>query len=385
MDKAAEKEEFSKLLELVNADKSRIALAKKRHAAVFKGEKPDRWPFCLNAKLTPEQDAGIPRPPKDRRKLTFRDRLTEWLRVAAAVANARSDAIPFIYAQFGTAPLLACIGLEQDLSETGYWPPEQRLTREQIAKLSVDDIQIRGTFKEGMEYLRYVREMIGDAIDVCWMDGQSPFDLAHLIMGDEIFIALIDDPPLVRHLLDVCLELYIRAIAWMKEDTGEPMNGANIGTGGWYSENWGVQLSEDTSIMLSPEMVREFTIPYGRRAVLPFGGGGVHYCGRHDGLTDAILEAPEFKYINFGMVPGKLHDQPYETIREKCLAAGKIYLGSWPIRPGETGKAYLKRLWDWASLGGLIPAHIAYDNIVAAPGNAFASPADVLDYWYGLG
>ncbi|MBT3293970.1 MAG: hypothetical protein HN919_18645 [Verrucomicrobia bacterium] len=41
--------------DLYKADEDRIALAKRRQAAVFRGERPDRWPAFLSCGLTDAQ------------------------------------------------------------------------------------------------------------------------------------------------------------------------------------------------------------------------------------------------------------------------------------------------------------------------------------------
>ena len=47
--------------EIYQMDTDRIALAKRRQAAVFRGEKPDHWPVILPGKLT-EAQKQIPAP-----------------------------------------------------------------------------------------------------------------------------------------------------------------------------------------------------------------------------------------------------------------------------------------------------------------------------------
>ena len=53
--------DVEELRELYIIDRERIELAKRRQAAVFRGEKPDKWPVLLSGRVTDEQKR-IPSP-----------------------------------------------------------------------------------------------------------------------------------------------------------------------------------------------------------------------------------------------------------------------------------------------------------------------------------
>ena len=370
--------DVTRLPELLGADPDRIELAKLRQAAVWRGETPEPCPICFNAPLTSEQEAI---PDANYREAFYdADRmLCSQVRGACRAANARSDAVPSIRANMGTGTLAACMGLEQLIFEDKMPWLQERLTRGQVAELSADDIRVQGTFERGLDHMRRFRQVMGDSLAVYCMDTQGPFDLAHLILGDDLFYALSDDPPLVHHLMEVCLELGIRAHTWMKEINGEPL-GAHCHGSRLYAENMGIRICEDTTALLGPDAMREFALPYARRLARHFGGAWVHYCGRNDHLTEAVLEIPEIRGINFGHVPGHQHDHPFERDMQRCLDAGKVYAGYWPRREGETGPDYLKRLHEWSALGCLITVG---DAAVGADGG-FDSVEEALDFWYSL-
>ena len=123
---------------------------------------------------------------------------------------------------------------------------------------------------------------------------------------------------------------------------------------GLYSENFGLQIDAE-SVLLSPDSIAEFSMPYLKRLANDFGGASIHYCGRHDGFTRQIWDTPELNGINFGIVPGKTHDQRFEWVMEGCLKSGTVSYGQWPRRDDETFKDYLRHLYHWASQGCLIP------------------------------
>jgi len=365
-----------RLRELYKPDVERIALAMRRQTAVWKRQKPDKWPIVMVGPLTPEQEAI----PEANFKEAFCDpdrMMCVQVRGACAMANARSDSVPSARGNYGTGVLLSCVGLEQEVFPDKMPWLKEHLTREQVARLDPASIAPRGTFKRGLQFMRRYGEIMGNRLPLYCMDTQGPFDLAHLILGDDLFYAMHDDAPLVHHLMEFCLELGIRTHEWMKAIAGEPLNRihhCNV----IYAENMGIRVCEDTTAIVGPDAIREFAMPYTRRLVQHFGGAWIHYCGRNDALTEAIMQIPEVRGINFGHIPGHEHDHHFETEMKRCARYKKVYYGAWPMLPGETGRGHLKRMHTWASQGLLIP----YGN--TAVGSDLPDVPAALDYWYSL-
>ena len=368
-----------RLRELYKPDPARIALARQRQLALWRGNKPDAWPATIQGKLNSDEET-IPSP---NFKEAFENAdlmLCSEVRGALAVVNSGSDAVPSIRVNFGTGICLACLGLEQEIFEDKMPWLKRHLTKDEIARLTPDDIRIQGSFARGMEYIKRFQEVMGDRVAIYCMDTQGPFDLAHLMLGDDIYYAIHDDPPFVQHLMEISLELGIRAHRWMKALINEPMDRMHHGNA-LYADNMGIRICEDTTAIIGPDAMETFAMPYTRRLAQAFGGAWVHYCGRNDHLTDAICAIPEIRGINFGHVPGHEHDHRFEEDMQRCLRSRKVYYGSWPRLPGETAKPYLQRLHPWARQGILMPAIDPALN----PPEGFESPQAALNYWYGLG
>ncbi len=366
------------LRELYGVDAERVALAKRRQAAVFRGERPDRWPVLLSGRLTDEQKRRIPAPNLQEAFDDIDRMLCQQVRAACGTANGNSDCVPSVRGNYGVGILLATLGIEQlTFPDKMPWP-QGHLTRGQVADLTVDDIRIQGSFERGLAFMRRHMEVMGGKLPLYCMDTQGPFDLAHLVLGDDIFYAIYDDPGLVHHLLEFCLALNIRAQEMMKAISGEG-HGECHHSGQLYGDNMGIRICEDTTALLSPETMQEFAMPYTQRLARHFGGAWVHYCGRNDHLSRYVCEMPEIRGINFGHVPGKEHDHPFEQDMQRCADTGTVYFGHWPRRPDESGEAYLRRMFEWAGRGVLIP-----DVGAALHGtNPMPTPEALLDAWYG--
>jgi hypothetical protein len=363
------------LRELYVVDRDRVELAKKRQAAVFRGEKPDKWPAWLGVSLTEEQKQ-IPNPNLQEAFNDIDLMICQQVRQACFGASSGSDIVPSVRGNYGVGVLLAMLGLEQlTFPDKMPWP-QDHLDKDQIATLSVDDIKVQGTFARGLDFMRRHMEIMQGEPAIYCMDTQGPFDLAHLFMGDDIFYAIYDEPGLVHHLLEFCLALNIKAHELMKEISGEGHSECYHGR--LYGNNMGVRICEDTSALISPESIQEFVLPYTQRLAQHFGGAWVHYCGRNDHLTRFVCELPEIRSINFGHIPGNVHDHPFEVDMQLCADTGTVYQGHWPRFDDESGKDYLQRMYRWSEQGVLI----AELSDALGGENPMPSREAVLDHWY---
>ncbi len=370
--------DVERLPDLLRADAERDRLARTRQAKAWQRLKPDLHPILLTAPLTEEQEK-ISDPNFQEAFDSAELMLCSQIRAACQVVNARSDAVPSIRVNFGTATVLSCLGLEQAVFPDKMPWLRDHLSKGQLSRIEADDIQVQGTFARGLQIMRRFKEIMGDSVAVYCMDTQGPFDLAHLAAGDQIFYDIYDDPGYVHHVMEVCLQLGIKTHIWMKQAIGECTAEQHHGNA-LFAQNMGIRICEDTTALLSPGAMGEFALPYTRRLAQCFGGAWVHYCGRNDHLSDAICQMPEIRGINFGHIPGHVHQHSFQEDMHRCGLHKKVCYGSWPRLDGESGREYLRRLFTWADAGVLIPS--ANDALLAPEG--FRKASEILDYWYSL-
>jgi len=60
----------------------------------------------------------------------------------------------------------------------------------------------------------------------------------------------------------------------------------------------GVWLSDDDSTVISPDLYREFVVPYNGRVFEAFGGGTLHYCGNAYHQLENYLSTPGLVGLN---------------------------------------------------------------------------------------
>ena len=131
-------------------------------------------------------------------------------------------------------------------------------------------------------------------------DLQSPFDIAHLLIGNDVFFLVVDEPDLVHELLAVVTDTYI---AFRKKV--DPLLTDHAGEDAVYLHGclFGgkVLLKDDTAIInLSQEMHRSFSKAYNDRIFEAFRGGSMHYCGPSRTWAHEAVGTPWLRGMNYG-------------------------------------------------------------------------------------
>lgn len=154
--------------------------------------------------------------------------------------------------------------------------------------------------------LEYFREKLAHypkcaaCIRLTQPDLQGPFDNLHLILGNELFYALYDEPELMHRALDLITQTYIayrRMIAPYL--TGDADEGRKCYV---HRAIYGGQvvLKEDTATAnISEEMYQEFCVPYNTRILNEF-GGSIHFCGARREWHYRQMVAQPLRCLNFG-------------------------------------------------------------------------------------
>jgi hypothetical protein len=150
--------------------------------------------------------------------------------------------------------------------------------------------------------------------------------------------------------MKISTDLYKRATIILKEVISEAYTSCYHGHAqarGIYLRNGGIRISEDSAILISPEHIYEYVIPYVEEMLQYFGGGFIHFCGYNEHLLDAFLSIKEVRAINLG------NPEMYDlfTVMSKFIQNNKVYFGRWPKESNESYEDFLNRMIE-ASNGG---------------------------------
>ncbi len=334
------RDEIDSLLQQLERPDPRLPTAQARQAAVWRGEEPDFLPLLCESAAQPwdGERFALAEQAEDSEKMLY-----EGLLGSVRQLPLQSDSVLSIRPQFGVGCLVTAFGVEYELSTT-YGTPwvVSRLSRDELARMEPDDLDLDGSLVgRACRFLEQWASRLGVRLAVYLPDTQGPFGIAHQARGHDIFTDMFDDPPLVHHLMELTTHLYVEATRRLKAAAGEPLDSGHH-DGSLYMERCGVRMCDDSGILASPALFGEFVVPYHRRALAPFGGGWVHWCGHRPQLLEAYLQIPEVRAVNFG------NPEMYEpeTVLPQLVQAGKLYFGSWPWRPDEGLDAYFDRILE---------------------------------------
>jgi len=355
--------ELQQMLDLLDVDVQRVETGRRRQAAIARGETPDRVPILLGRsesrqvadrvgpqflRLCEHQLRGGRRVPEyyDFDHFTLREQfhdpvkmLIESLWDIIGWARTPSDAQLSLRPNFGVGTVATVFGCRTDMGENDMPWVADRPPREKLLDIDLDRLDAAGLIPRVIEFIRLARETLRDfpEVRVFMPDLQGPMNIAFLLRQQDIFFDMTDDEPGYRRLMDTIVEVFVRLSTHLKQELGEPLDSSYHGS--LFMACGGVRVVDDVSIMLSPEQYREFSLPYVRRCLRPFGGGWVHSCGDISHQLDAYLEAPEIRAVNFG--EPEYYD--FETLLPRFAAAGKFCYGG-PVRnAGESVPDYLRR------------------------------------------
>lgn len=327
------------MLDVVGIDPARMAENEQRHLAVQRCESGYLPIFC-GAPLTDEQKSVLQPLPENTHEEFHSHPLTliAGLAGAASVANADSDSAPAIRANTGAGTIATPFGVSYEIFDDKMPWVTEHVSLDDLDDFDADTAPLGGVMEIVIERSAYLaQKLAGSSITPFCYDSQGPFDAAHLVIGDDIFLAMYDEPDRVHNLLDQCTRMIIRTTRLYKEAVGEPIDGGRHSN---FAMRGGIRICEDTSTLISREQVAEFVTPYTRQLLQAFGGGWVHYCGRNDHLYEAIMDdIPEYYGVNFGNPD--MHDMP--AVIAECARKGKTYIGSVCREDGEDVRAYFER------------------------------------------
>ena len=126
-------------------------------------------------------------------------------------------------------------------------------------------------------------------------DTQGPLDICELLWGSSLFLALVDVPDLVKNVLDLITQTYIRFMReWVQ----------CIPCDTTYNVHWSllhkgsIMLRDDSAMNLSLNMFKKFIEPYDQKLLDEFGGGAIHFCGKGDHYIPRIPEMPGVYAVN---------------------------------------------------------------------------------------
>lgn len=164
-----------------------------------------------------------------------------------------------------------------------------------------------------------VKERLGTEHIWCRaIDMQGPLSTAALLWEQEdFFCSMISDPDAVHRLLERVTEQIIGMFRAMIAGMG-PLCGMGWPYL-WLPDDLGVVFTEDLMPLMSPELYKEFGLPYMKRVAEAFGGAFIHCCGEFEQHLPA-LAASGAPILGFDYAePCTRTEALYDAFGAKCV------------------------------------------------------------------
>ena len=247
--------------------------------------------------------------------------------------------IPSIRPNYGTGILPSLFGAKSrylDSNELPWSSPVESAALAAYADMEIAPLDA-GLGERIFETYQFYRETLASypnikqCVPFAHADLQGPFDVLHLLCGNQIYYDLYDEPDRIHALLGTITRTYIAFLQKMQPDTG-------IGPGDccyhWNTLYPGrAVIRDDSAVTLGREHYLEFSLAYIRRIIQAVGGASVHYCGADAIWLPDLLKTEGLRGLNFGYVPS-MKDSYGTALMERAVSLREnrpISLVSYPL------------------------------------------------------
>lgn len=237
--------------------------------------------------------------------------LHQQLSCISATMRHRTDYCPMLAPWHGVGIYAELFGCDILYTEND-WPWAKPLITdnpEDVYRLKPKKLEESELWRHLFETIDFFQKNTKGDIPLCATDPQGPMSTASMIWRTEdLLCACYTNPVEVHYLLnlvtDVFIEFYDRQMAAI-EHPAYPGWGFPLGETGR-----GISMSDDNAAFLSPELYKEFCVPYNAKIAEHFNGLYLHSCGNWMHNIPVALEIPKLRAINY-------HSAPRDGVPEK--------------------------------------------------------------------
>jgi len=192
------------------------------------------------------------------------------------------DMIPALSPWYGIAEHTAFIGGEAEFGDETSWhhPFIKDWSDRSKARLDDNNTWLRLV----LDGLEYISEKAEGRFAVKLRGGEGAMDIANVARGNEMFYDFFEYPDELNEFLDFCAGAARYTLTKQMEIAGKYMDGVITGFDIWLPGNSTGHLSEDASVMISPEQFREFGLVHTNKITAGFDHVFMHThsAGKHN-------------------------------------------------------------------------------------------------------
>lgn len=192
----------------------------------------------------------------------------------------------------GTGTLPASFGITLD-AELDYTPRGSRTLDEVLAD-GMPDPEHSGILPEMREDITAMRSLTPEWIEISPPDMQGPFNIAHMVLGDEAFYAPIEEPEKFAACMTIITDFFLAVSDNLRRWIGP----ARYPT----FPNVTTRIAECSVNLLSSDMYLEHVLPHDRRIAEHYGQVAVHPCSGPHVFYATMRNLPNVVYQEAGFI-----------------------------------------------------------------------------------
>ncbi len=238
------------------------------------------------------------------------------------------DSIPALFPRYGIAEhsAFASAKVQVDFGESTSWPHPIIQDYDDLSQLELreDNPWLRLV----IDGLAYLRERGEGKFAVKLRGAMAPMDLANALRGNDMFYDIYECPDELRKLLSFSAKASEWFLSRQKHVVGDFYGGTISGTDIWMPGNAIGHLSEDASVMCSPEVYREFGKPYTEALLEPYDTAFMHLHPAGVQAFEAITDIDKLQFFELVTDPNQprgieVYRQHFDLFRGKVM---KLYV-----------------------------------------------------------
>jgi hypothetical protein len=204
-------------------------------------------------------------------------------------------------------------GRVEQIDDNPPWvkPFSSRVELMKMFDIDTTDVAGKGWIPRVVETYEFYDEALApypnlsSAIKKVLPDLQGPFDNYELLRGSETFTDFYTDPVLLEAGLSLTADVQIEAARTLLPYTNDHLDGLSYQHG--MAMRGSILIRNDSPIMISGNMYRDFVAPHDSAVLTALGGGGIHSCGSIEHQIENYLDLAELLCVDLGQ--GLMNDR----------------------------------------------------------------------------
>jgi len=238
-----------------------------------------------------------------------------------------------VRANYGTVLVASMYGAR--VEQVGENPPWVRhdgveaIPLEAICEDTPETLLSRGWFQRVRSTMQSYHELLANypelkrAIRITLPDLQGPFDNFEHVLGNDVFLDMVDDPEACAQALAHVAQTQVLAAKALEPLVTDGPDGFSHQHG--FMQRGHILLRCDSVIMLSAKMYAEQVACHDNWVMEQMGGGAIHSCGNISHLWPEYLKLPALRSLDLGQSEMNDRDAIYAQAKEKQIAVIRIH------------------------------------------------------------